>query len=54
MRHTPSLRALRVAPPTPCKGAPPAAGPSPIRGGCWHGLLRGHWTHWVPRDAGDA
>ena len=32
MKLTPSLRALRVASPTPLQGATPAAGQSPFRG----------------------
>ncbi len=42
---TPSLRAARPA--NPLKGAPPAAGQSPFRGGRLHGLLRGPWSNFV-------
>ncbi len=41
MKHPRLDFSLRVEVPSPLKGAPPAAGQSPFRGVCWHGLLRG-------------
>ena len=37
VRHTPRLRGLRSATPSPLQGAPPAAWQSQFRGVCWKG-----------------